>query len=130
MTRIAARWFTPRRPGSIWSAVNIKRAEEQISLGFMQPSGLRAFRDRDERKTRQYSYERESMRLDAALNAALRAKAGASRFFDAQPPGYRKIVIFWIMSAKKEETRKRRFAHLMECSARGARVDLLNPNRE
>jgi uncharacterized protein YdeI (YjbR/CyaY-like superfamily) len=121
--------FTPRRPGSMWSAVNVARARELTAQGLMQPAGLRAFAERDERKTRQYSYEREQGQLDTALEAALRANRKASAFFAAQPPGYRKTAIFWVMSAKREETRARRFAHLIERSTAGARIDLLNPNK-
>ncbi|MFY9728139.1 MAG: YdeI/OmpD-associated family protein [Bryobacteraceae bacterium] len=122
--------FTPRKPGSIWSAVNIKRVRELTSQGLMQPSGLRAFGERDEQKTRQYSYERERGKLDQALEAALRANRKAASFFDAQPPGYRKTATFWVMSAKREETRARRLAHLIERSASGSRIDLLKPNRK
>jgi uncharacterized protein YdeI (YjbR/CyaY-like superfamily) len=122
--------FTPRKPGSIWSAVNIERVRQLTSRGLMQPPGLRVYAGRDERKTRQYSYEREQGKLDPALDAALRADRKASAFFDAQPPGYRKTTIFWVMSAKKEETRARRLAHLIDRSASGARIDLLNPNRQ
>ena len=122
--------FTPRKPGSTWSAVNIARVGELTSRGLMQPPGLRVFQERDERKTRQYSYEREQAELHPALDAALRANPKASTFFDAQPPGYRRITAFWVMSAKKEETRARRLAHLIERSASGARIDLLKPNRK
>jgi uncharacterized protein YdeI (YjbR/CyaY-like superfamily) len=121
--------FTPRKPGSTWSAVNIARVGELTSRGLMQPPGLRAFQERDERKTRQYSHEREQAELDPALNAALRTNRKAATFFDAQPPGYRRIATFWVMSAKKEETRTRRLAHLIERSASGARIDLLKPSR-
>jgi uncharacterized protein YdeI (YjbR/CyaY-like superfamily) len=122
--------FTPRKPGSVWSAVNIQRVQELISRGLMQPAGLRVFQERDERKTRQYSYDREHGTLDPALDAILRGNQSASSFLDAQPPGYRRTVTFWVMSAKKEETRARRLAHLIELSARGTRIDLLNPNRK
>ena len=122
--------FTPRRPGSIWSAVNVKRAGELISRGLMQPPGLQVFRERDEHKTRQYSYEREQGKLDSSLQETLRANRKASLFFDAQPPGYRRTATFWVMSAKKEETRARRLAHLIERSASGNRIDLLKPNQK
>ena len=122
--------FTPRKPGSTWSAVNIKRVGELTAQGLMKPPGLRAFDERDEQKTRQYSYEREQGKLDPALDATLRANRKAAAFFDAQPPGYRKTATFWVMSAKQEETRARRLAHLIERSASGARIDLLNPNRK
>jgi uncharacterized protein YdeI (YjbR/CyaY-like superfamily) len=121
--------FTPRKLNSVWSAVNIKRVEELIAGGRMQSAGLRAFERRDEKKARQYSYERETQALDPTLAATLRAHQKASDYFAAQPPGYRKIVTFWIMSAKKEETRVRRLAHLIERSASGARIDLLKPGK-
>jgi uncharacterized protein YdeI (YjbR/CyaY-like superfamily) len=122
--------FTPRKPGSVWSVVNIRCARELIAQGLMEAPGLRAFRERDEKKTRQYSYEREQARLDPALEAALRANRKASSFFDAQPPGYKRTAIFWVMSAKREETRARRLAIVIERSANGARIDQLNPNRK
>jgi len=122
--------FTPRRPRSNWSEVNIRRVQELLSQRRMKPPGIKAFRERDERKAAQYSYERELERLDPALNGALRANPKAATFFEAQPPGYKKTVTIWVMSAKKEETRARRFAHLLERSASGARIDLLNPNRK
>ena len=122
--------FTPRKPGSIWSAVNIQRVGELTARGLMKPPGLRVYAERDERKSRQYSYEREQAQLDPALDAALRANRKASSFFDAQPPGYRRTATFWVMSAKQEDTRARRLAHLIERSASGARIDLLRPNRK
>jgi len=122
--------FTPRKPGSTWSAVNIARVGELTARGLMKPPGLRVYAERDERKSRQYSYEREQAQLDPALDAALRANRKASSFFDAQPPGYRKTATFWVMSAKQEDTRARRLAHLIERSASGTRIDLLRPNRK
>jgi len=122
--------FTPRKPGSIWSVVNTQRVEELISLGRMKPSGLSVFRERDGSKTSLYSYERDQAKLDPALDASLRANRKASEFFDAQPPGYRKLVTFWIMSAKREETRARRLRLLIDRSASGKRIDELNPNRK
>lgn len=122
--------FTPRQPGSIWSAVNLKRAKQLESQGKMSAAGLRAFRGRDEQKTRKYSYERAEAKLSPSLNRILRTSKAAAAFFDTQPPGYRKIATFWIMSGKKEETRERRLAHLIERSAKGKRIDLLSPNRK
>jgi uncharacterized protein YdeI (YjbR/CyaY-like superfamily) len=117
--------FTPRKPHSIWSQVNIRRAKELIALGRMKAPGLRAFELRDEQRTKQYSYEREQARFDAALEELLRANPTAATFFDAQPPGYRKVVTFWVMSAKREETRARRMGILIQCAERGRRIDLL-----
>lgn len=121
--------FTPRKPCSVWSAVNIRHAKRLISLKRMAPAGLLAFRARDERKTRLYSYERARVKLDPALSRILRANRKAASFFDAQPAGYRKVATFWVMSAKKEETRLRRLAQLVERSASGARIDMLKPSR-
>jgi len=122
--------FTPRKQRSIWSAVNIKRAEELMSLGRMAPAGIEAFRARDEKRSRLCSCEREQMKLDPQLAVALRANSEASAFFEAQPPGYRKTVTFWIMSAKRDETRARRQIQLIERSASGKRIDMLSPNRK
>jgi uncharacterized protein YdeI (YjbR/CyaY-like superfamily) len=118
--------FTPRRPRSNWSAVNIQRVQQLLAEGRMKPSGLKVLH---ERKTQQDSYERDLEKLEPALDATLRANLKAASFFDGQPPGYRKTVIAWVMSAKRAETRARRFAHLIERSASGTRIDLLNPNR-
>lgn len=120
--------FTPRKATSIWSAVNIKRAGELITAGLMQPAGLRAFEARDESKTNRYSFEqRDKIELDDVLESTFRAHASAWKFFQAQPPGYRKIMLFWIMSAKQQATRERRLARLMEVSAQEKRVDLMKP---
>lgn len=117
--------FTPRRPGSVWSQVNIGHVHRLIKEGRMAPPGLKAFESRDEKKARQYSYEREHMKFDAPLERTLRANKKAAAFFDAQPPGYRKLITFWVMDAKKEETREKRMARLIEKSAAGERIDML-----
>lgn len=122
--------FTPRKRGSIWSQVNIKHVQELIASGRMSATGLRVFQTRDKAKARLYSYEREQAKLDRALEAILRANKKAASFFDAQPPGYRRTIVFWVMSAKKEETRARRMKHLIENSAKGVRLGLLTPNQE
>jgi uncharacterized protein YdeI (YjbR/CyaY-like superfamily) len=94
----------------------------------MQPAGLRAFEARDESKTNRYSFEqRDKIELDDVLESTFRAHASAWKFFQAQPPGYRKIMLFWIMSAKQQATRERRLARLMEVSAQEKRVDLMKP---
>ncbi|HEY1242044.1 MAG TPA: YdeI/OmpD-associated family protein [Bryobacteraceae bacterium] len=120
--------FTPRRPGSIWSRVNVKRAEELVAARQMHTSGLRLFRERDPEKTAGY-VRPEPRTLDASLATALQANRKAAAFFEAQPPGYRNLMIGWIMNAKKEETRARRFANLIAHSEKGTRIDLMNPNR-
>lgn len=109
--------FTPRKAGSIWSAVNIKRVGELTSLGLMLPAGLRAFEKRSEEKSGIYAYEqRDAARLEDADERQFRANKPAWNFFQAQPASYRKAAIWWVISAKKEETRRKRLATLIEDS--------------
>ena len=114
--------FTPRRRGSIWSAVNIKRAAELAALGRMAPAGLRAFEARDEKKSAIYSYENRPRELDPADEKHFRANKKAWEYWSAQPPSYRRVAIYWIMGAKKDETRARRLALLIDDSAHGRRL--------
>jgi uncharacterized protein YdeI (YjbR/CyaY-like superfamily) len=117
--------FTPRKRGSVWSAVNTKRAHELIELGLMQPAGALAFAKRDEEKTRQYSFERENVALSQAQLKQFRDNRKAWQFWQAQPPSYRKTVAWWVISAKQEATRQRRLAALIADSEAGQRVGLL-----
>src|SRR2546421_614044 len=119
--------FTPRKKDSYWSAVNTKRAKQLIEEKRMKPAGLAAFNARDEEKTRRYSYERANAALDAASLRALKADRKAYTFFEALPPGMKRVIAHWIASAKREETRARRLALLIERSRAGKRIDLLNP---
>lgn len=110
--------FTPRRPKSIWSAINLKRVEELTKLGLMHESGLKVFQARDLKKSGQYSFEQEKpQQLDEAYEKKLRANKKAWKFFQAQPPWYQRTCSFWVMSAKQEETRLRRLAILIDDSA-------------
>jgi len=117
--------FTPRKKTSTWSAINIARAAELTKLGRMQPAGLRAFEHRRESKSAIYSYENETRILPSADEKKLRANKKAWEFFNAQPPGYRRVAIYWVTSAKKEETRVRRLATLIEDSANGRRLGIV-----
>jgi len=111
--------FTPRKPSSTWSAVNIARAKELSAQGLMNPAGLRAFDKRSDEKSAIYSYEqRKSAKLEDTHEKEFRANKTAWDFFQSQPPWYRRITTYWIVSAKKEETRAKRFATLIECSER------------
>jgi len=115
--------FTPRKPASNWSAINIGRVEELEKMGLMQPSGRKAFELRKDAKSRIYSYEqRKTARLSAAQEKEFRAVKAAWDYFQAQPPWYRRIAAFWVVSAKKEETRQRRFAALIENSGHRRRI--------
>jgi len=114
--------FTPRKPRSIWSRVNIAHVERLIREGRMAKAGLDAYARREAERTGLYSFEQAALRLAPAYARALRADAAAHRFFTAQAPWYRRTSTYWVMSAKREETRAKRFAQLLACSAKGVRV--------
>lgn len=118
--------LTPRKAKSNWSAVNIKRAKELEAEGRMHPSGLAAFRARDKTASAPYSFENRGITLDPAFEKQLRANQAAWEFFQTLPPWYRRTTIFWVMSAKREETRARRFATLLESTAKRTASPLLN----
>ena len=119
--------FTPRRPDSYWSAVNIKRAQELIEAGRMHATGRAAFERRDSLKAEKYSFERQNAKLDPGMEKRFRANPRAWAFFESQPPGYRRLIAHWVTSAKKEETRQRRLETLIKESAARRRVGLLSP---
>lgn len=114
--------FTPRKPRSIWSAVNIKRAQELIEEGLMKPAGLRAFEARTENRSGVYSYENRRDVLDEPYASRLRENAAAAEFFESRPASYRKAAIWWVVSAKKEETRLKRLGELIDYSAKGQTI--------
>jgi uncharacterized protein YdeI (YjbR/CyaY-like superfamily) len=114
--------FSPRTAASYWSAVNTRRMQQLIEDGLVAAPGLAAFERRDQKVTQKYSFERKSAAFDAGALRALKANKPAWAFFTAQPPGYQKLLTFWVMSAKQEETRLRRLATLAERSAKGERV--------
>ena len=118
--------FTPRKPKSTWSRVNIGHVERLIRAGRMTPAGLAAFEARDERRTGVYSFEQRRPDLAPAFVRAFREKAEAWAFYQAQPPSYRRTTAHWVMSAKREETRAKRFGVLVDCSAGGKRIPLLS----
>jgi uncharacterized protein YdeI (YjbR/CyaY-like superfamily) len=120
--------FTPRKPGSNWSLRNVRHVEELIREGRMAPAGLAAFEARKPDRTGVYSFEqRHSARLEAGQEKQFRANSGAWEFFESQPPSYRRTAVYWVMSAKREETRSRRLAQLIEDSAAGRRLAQLTP---
>ncbi len=122
--------FTPRRKGSNWSKVNVERVRELTGRGLMQPAGLRAFEARDQGRTGVYSYEAPELGLDRAVEEGLRSRLAAWDFFSAQPPWYQRAAGHWVMSAKREETRARRLAALIEDSANRRRLRALTPPSE
>jgi len=114
--------FTPRRPGSIWSAVNIRRVAELTKEKRMQPAGLKAFDARKENKSGIYAYEQRRDELEEPFASMLAKHAAAAKFFHAQPPYYRKTLGWWIVSAKKDETRLARLQKLIDACEKGKRL--------
>jgi uncharacterized protein YdeI (YjbR/CyaY-like superfamily) len=115
--------FTPRKPGSIWSTVNIEYAEQLISSGRMQPDGLKAYELRKVEKSSIYAYEqKEEAKLDNDSEKQFRSHAKAWEFFQSQPAWYRKQAIYRVTSAKREETRLKRLTALIESSEQGRRI--------
>jgi uncharacterized protein YdeI (YjbR/CyaY-like superfamily) len=111
--------FTPRKTRSIWSAINIERAGELKALGLMKPPGLAVFEGRDEKRQKQYSYEREASQLEPAYEERFRGNKKAWAFWESQAPWYRRSAQFWVMSAKKQETRLKRLESLIDSSEKG-----------
>lgn len=115
--------FTPRKPGSIWSAINISKVAQLQAEGRMTPTGLSAFTLRTEAKSAIYSYERE---VPAELSANewrdFKRNKAAWGYFESAPPSYRKVVVHWVSSAKKPETRVARFGKLLDACAKGERL--------
>jgi uncharacterized protein YdeI (YjbR/CyaY-like superfamily) len=119
--------ITPRKPRSTWSAINIARAKELIRLGRMRPAGLKAFERRTEERSAIYSYEqRKDARLEPQAEKAFRANKKAWAFFQAQPPSYQRAAIWWVISARREETRQRRLATLVRESQNGLTIGPLS----
>jgi uncharacterized protein YdeI (YjbR/CyaY-like superfamily) len=115
--------FTPRKPRSTWSAVNVAKVKELTEAGLMWPAGIRAFERRTEDNTAIYSFERkEEAQLPGEQEQVFRDNAQAWAFFEGQAPWYRRTAIHWVVSAKREQTRERRLAQLIEDSAAGRTI--------
>jgi uncharacterized protein YdeI (YjbR/CyaY-like superfamily) len=121
--------FSPRRPRSIWSQVNQRHMARLIAARRVQPPGRAAYDARDEKRMKVYAFEREAAELAPAHRREFRANRKAWAFWSAQPPGYRKTLTWFVMGARKEETRQRRLEALIAACARGERLGLLNPPR-
>ena len=121
--------FTPRRARSNWSAVNLRRFAELQAQGLVRPPGLAAFEARDVKRTQQYSFEQQNPVFDAPLEKMLKQNRAAHSFWQSQPPGYRKQATWWVMSARRNETRVRRMQTLIEDAARGERIAGLRPDK-
>ncbi len=111
--------FTPRKPSSVWSSVNVAKFEALERAGRMTDAGRRAFAHKRENRSGVYSYEQRPEELPPAYRAVLARNRRAVSDFDGRPPSYRRAAIWWVISAKAEVTRERRLARLIECHASG-----------
>ncbi len=119
--------FTPRKPNSIWSNVNVRHVERLKKLGRMATPGLKAYALKDPKKTGIYAFENRPRELSPAYEKQFRSNKKAWEFFEKQPPGFKRLMIFRVMEAKQEETRQRRLAQLIEASAKGIRYGVIGP---
>jgi uncharacterized protein YdeI (YjbR/CyaY-like superfamily) len=117
--------FSPRKPRSIWSNINVKHVERLKQAGRMEPAGLEAYAAKDPKRTGIYSFENRPKELSPEYKKRFRANESAWEFFENQPTYYKNLLIFRVMGAKKEETRLRRLDQLITCSAKGERVGIL-----
>jgi len=111
--------FTRRKPGSIWSAINIKKVEELTRQGLMQPAGLAIFEKRKESKSKIYSHENEEVALPQQFKTQFKKNKKAWEYFQSLAPSYRKVSIHWVMSAKQEKTQLKRLNQLITDSEAG-----------
>lgn len=114
--------FSPRRQRSIWSTVNIKRVAELTEQGLMQPAGLKAFEARQEYRSGIYAYEQRNVQLPPEYEKLLKKNKAAFEFFEAQSASYRKNIYWYVVGAKKEDTRLKRLKNVIEHSANGRRI--------
>jgi uncharacterized protein YdeI (YjbR/CyaY-like superfamily) len=117
-----AQRLTPRRKGSNWSTVNIKRFGELDKAGLARPKGKAAFASREDVRSAIYSYENRERGLDKEMEAAFRKHSAGWKFFESQAPWYRRTAAYWVVSAKREETRTKRLQALIDHSTRGEKI--------
>ena len=114
--------FSPRKPTSIWSAVNIRNMDRLIKEKRVAPAGMKAYAARKEYRSGIYSYEQRPVELVEPYASQFRRNKAAWEFFQAQPPGYRKMMTWYIVSAKQEQTRLARLEKLIDASAKRQRI--------
>lgn len=117
--------FSPRKSRSYWSQINLHRFQELEAAGLVEPAGRAAFERRDQGEAGRYSFESDSSELTPEAVRLLRRNRAAWKFFESQPPYYRRLAAHWIRSAKREETRTRRLATLIEDCAAGRRLKIV-----
>jgi uncharacterized protein YdeI (YjbR/CyaY-like superfamily) len=121
--------FTPRKPRSIWSNINVNHVERLKNEGRMHAAGLEAYARRDPERTGIYAFENEPRQLSPAYEKIFRQNKEAWKFFETMAPSLKKVSIYWIMNAKKEETRLRRLRHVIENSEKGVKSGVLEPKQ-
>lgn len=121
--------YTPRRTNSIWSQVNIKKVKALIKQNRMQPAGMEAYNSISAKRVNKYSFEQTDIKLRTEYEKAFKKDKKAWEFFQSQPPSYRKPAIWWVVSAKQEETQKRRLSTLIKDSREGLRIKELRRNK-
>ncbi len=121
--------FTPRRPKSIWSKVNVRQVGELTERGLMRPAGLAAFAKRTPERTGIYAAEQSDVKMDEAFERTFRAGRRAWKFFEGQPPWYRRTATWWVINAKRETTRLRRLDTLIARSDAGEWIGPLETAR-
>jgi uncharacterized protein YdeI (YjbR/CyaY-like superfamily) len=114
--------FTPRKPGSNWSAININKMEELITKGLVRPAGMAAYEKRQEKKSRVYAYEKAPVMLSPAYQKKIKANRKAWDFFSRQAPSYQRVVNHWIMNAKQTTTQESRLKRLITASEQQKRL--------
>ena len=119
--------FTPRKPKSIWSNVNVAHVERLTREGKMRPAGIAAFEAKSASRTGIYTFERDQPQLEPEMKRRFQDNKAAWKYFESAPPYYRRLATGWVTSAKREETRERRLAELIECSARATRLPQFTP---
>ena len=114
--------FTPRKPKSIWSKINIEKVERLKEQGLMHPAGLAAFDKKEDHRSAIYSYENRPREFEPAFEKRFRKNKKAWKFFESQPAGYKRLMIFRVVSAKQEATRSSRLEDLIAASEEGRRL--------
>ena len=122
--------FTPRKSKSHWSAVNLEKAEKLIKLALMKPAGIEAYNKRDEKNSKQASYEQKSMQFDKEYEQKIKKNPKAWKFYENLPASYKKASIHWVMSAKREETRLRRLEIFIQSCEAGQKIPPLRRKSE
>ena len=121
--------FTPRKPRSIWSNVNVRHVERLTKEGRMAEPGRKAYALRDPKRTGIYAFENEVREFSPEFEKKFRANKPAWQFFQSEPPSIRRTCIFWVMSAKKEETRLRRLEQLIARGEQGIRSGVMETRK-